>query len=321
MVAGSEGDGSGDDDARMIILSEKPPVVVFQNLLTPRECDQVIAAAKKEGLDPEYQVDETIARALTGSAADDNSVYFGDPEQDDPVIGTIRAKMVASMRRALGHPGLYDLKETEHGGLEALQVMRYRLGQKYLSHVDTVAVGQEGPHRRATVIAYLNNVSEAEGGMTVFPWVVHKSFTSHSGSVLPLENVLPVVTGEPTDDEDVAQFGGDVGEAVHFIGDPRYERSSMCEWSCSPAQFQAYATMNEHCCCRERLKVAPKQGDALVFFPLSVDNEVELMAEHGSCPVISEGKEKWIAQLWFRKVNEGGRDEQPEGSESAKLEL
>ncbi|KAL1524451.1 hypothetical protein AB1Y20_019346 [Prymnesium parvum] len=50
------------------------------------------------------------------------------------------------------------------------------------------------------------------------------------------------------------------------------------------------------------LRVAPRRGDALLFFSTHPDGAPDLDSVHGGCPPI--GGEKWIAQQWFNL--EGG---------------
>jgi len=47
------------------------------------------------------------------------------------------------------------------------------------------------------------------------------------------------------------------------------------------------------------IKIPPKKGDALLFYPCLDDHSIDMMALHAGCPVI-EG-EKWIATRWFRE--------------------
>lgn len=49
------------------------------------------------------------------------------------------------------------------------------------------------------------------------------------------------------------------------------------------------------------LRVAPRRGDALLFFSTRpTDGEISPLSLHGSCPIL--GGEKWIAQQWAREA-------------------
>ena len=43
------------------------------------------------------------------------------------------------------------------------------------------------------------------------------------------------------------------------------------------------------------LSIAPKQGDALLFFPADRDGRFDERTEHEGCPAVDE---KWIARIW-----------------------
>ena len=48
--------------------------------------------------------------------------------------------------------------------------------------------------------------------------------------------------------------------------------------------------------CHTKLSVAPKRGDAVLFYDVTPDGMLDEMSEHGGCPVISGTK--WAANLW-----------------------
>ncbi|CAM9298641.1 unnamed protein product, partial [Ectocarpus sp. 4 AP-2014] len=48
--------------------------------------------------------------------------------------------------------------------------------------------------------------------------------------------------------------------------------------------------------CRRHMVVAPKRGQAVLFYNQHPDGRKDLSSEHGACPVI-EGQ-KWAANLW-----------------------
>ena len=45
------------------------------------------------------------------------------------------------------------------------------------------------------------------------------------------------------------------------------------------------------------LRIAPRRGDALLFFSAQPDGAPDLDSVHGGCP--PSGGDKWIAQQWF----------------------
>ena len=49
--------------------------------------------------------------------------------------------------------------------------------------------------------------------------------------------------------------------------------------------------------CRERFSVAPKKGDALLFYSQQPDGALDPLSFHGGCPVL--GGTKWAANVWI----------------------
>jgi hypothetical protein len=94
----------------------------------------------------------------------------------------------------------------------------------------------------------------------------------------------------------------------HFKYDPRtHVRTRQdklgvnleCEvFDCDEDEFELNKMM-AYCCCAERLRVAPKRGSAVLFFPLMRNGTVDERVAHGACPVLREHDEKWAVQQWF----------------------
>ena len=67
--------------------------------------------------------------------------------------------------------------------------------------------------------------------------------------------------------------------------------------------------MDEYCSSsREVLRVTPRKGDGLLFFPLLADGTIDHDAVHGGCQVRgarmgagprSLGNSKWVVNQWF----------------------
>jgi prolyl 4-hydroxylase len=51
--------------------------------------------------------------------------------------------------------------------------------------------------------------------------------------------------------------------------------------------------------CDAELRVQPKRGTLMVLYSMFADGVIDEAALHGSCPVITERKEKWTANLFF----------------------
>ena len=150
--------------------------------------------------------------------------------------------------------------------LEALQIQRYQLGEFYQPHFDYIhkfgGAGQKN-FRFATLLMYLSNLGDAEGGSTVFPYVTTRA-----------------------------------GEAGVTYGASSLA-ASACRWvSCDKEELRAHHQMPQ-CCCGEALKINPSAGSAILFFPQLANRSHDRHAWHGGCPVLQQGAEKWTAQQWI----------------------
>jgi prolyl 4-hydroxylase len=47
-----------------------------------------------------------------------------------------------------------------------------------------------------------------------------------------------------------------------------------------------------------RMRVHPRKGDAILFYSLQSDNQLDPTSLHGGCPVVAG--EKWSATKWMR---------------------
>ena len=64
------------------------------------------------------------------------------------------------------------------------------------------------------------------------------------------------------------------------------------------ASLQAACALDSRC-----LKIRPRKGDAVLFYPTLPNGSFDPLAHHGSCPVgQGQSQGKWIAQKWFHDV-------------------
>ena len=136
-----------------------PRVVLFGGLLTPEECDALIALAR-----PRLARSETVDTATGGSevntARTSDGMFFERGET--PLIDRIERRIAALLDWPL-----------ERG--EGLQILRYRPGAQYEPHHDyfdpaksgTPRILERGGQRVGTLVMYLN--TPARGGDTIFP--------------------------------------------------------------------------------------------------------------------------------------------------------
>ena len=132
------------------VLSAAPFVVRYPRLLTPGECAHLASVAAGT-LEPATVLDPGSNRRVAHPVRTSDGTVIG-PTQEDLVVRAINLRIAA----ASGTP-------IEHG--EPLAVLRYRPGQQYRPHLDTIA--GEANQRVTTVLVYLNE--GYRGGETVFP--------------------------------------------------------------------------------------------------------------------------------------------------------
>jgi prolyl 4-hydroxylase len=136
-----------------------PRVVVFGDLLSDDECDEMIALAGQRLARSETVQTETGASEVN-EARTSQGMFFDRGEH--PLVARIEARMAALLDWPL-----------ENG--EGLQVLRYGPGAEYKPHYDyfdpahsgTPVILQRGGQRVASLVCYLN--TPAKGGATVFP--------------------------------------------------------------------------------------------------------------------------------------------------------
>jgi len=186
-----------DRDVKVLFSLTLPRVVLFGGLLSDEECDELIALSRAHVM-PSNVVDlesggEKPHDARTSSGA---ALTRGGT----PLISRIEQRIAA----------LLDWP-VDHG--EALQILRYEVGQEYKPHYDYVDPAQPGAapflarggQRVASLVMYLN--TPADGGATSFPDVglevaavkgnaVFFSYDRPHPSTKTLHGGMPVRAGE-----------------------------------------------------------------------------------------------------------------------------
>lgn len=149
----------GDRTVSVLLAMAQPRIVVFANLLSPEECDALIAAAA-----PRMARSLTVATKTGGEEVNDDRTSDGMFFQrgESPLVQGIEERIA----RLLHWP-------IENG--EGLQVLHYRPGAEYKPHHDyfdptqpgMAPVLRRGGQRVGTVVMYLN--TPEQGGATTFP--------------------------------------------------------------------------------------------------------------------------------------------------------
>lgn len=147
-----------DREVYSLLRLERPQVILFDNVLSAAECDEVIALSEGK-LQPSTVVDpDTGQPAIVAHRSSANTSFR---ISETPLIDRLDRRLSALMNWPL-----------ENG--EGLQILRYGVGEEFRSHFDYFPPDQPGHttqiavggQRTATLIVYLNDV--AAGGETVF---------------------------------------------------------------------------------------------------------------------------------------------------------
>ena len=150
---------AGDRDVAVLMALANPRVVVFGDLLSAAECEELIALAGAR-LSRSETVETRTGASEINEARTSEGMFFLPGEF--PVC----ARLEARIARLLDWP-------LENG--EGLQILRYRPGAQYKPHYDyfdpdepgTPTILKRGGQRVASIVCYLN--TPAGGGATVFP--------------------------------------------------------------------------------------------------------------------------------------------------------
>lgn len=132
------------------ILSAEPDVIRFPKLFTPAECAHLAGVAAAM-LEPARVIDPRTGRWIAHPIRTSDGTAIG-PAREDLVVRALNRRIAA-------------ISGTDIAQGEPLTILRYRPGQQYRLHLDTI---QDAANQRvATVLIYLNE--GYGGGETHFP--------------------------------------------------------------------------------------------------------------------------------------------------------
>ncbi|AST91218.1 2OG-Fe(II) oxygenase [Sutcliffiella cohnii] len=139
------------DDRVINIIArlEEPLVVILGNVLSDKECDELIKLSK------DRLEHSKVANSLKVNELRTSSSTFL-PEGENEIVARVEKRISQIMNIPV-----------EHG--EGLQILNYKIGQEYKAHFDffTSKSGKVQNPRISTLVMYLNDVEE--GGETYFP--------------------------------------------------------------------------------------------------------------------------------------------------------
>lgn len=149
----------GDRTVQVLLSLQHPQLVLFGNLLSPEECDALIAQARPQ-----------LSRSLTVAADDDDEEINADRTSQGMFFTRGQTPEVSALEARIARLLQWPI---DHG--EGLQVLRYDIGAQYKPHHDyfdpqspnCASLLQRGGQRVGTLVIYLNDVPQ--GGATSFP--------------------------------------------------------------------------------------------------------------------------------------------------------
>ncbi len=152
---------TSDRTISVLLRLERPSVVVLANVLSPEECDQLIALARPR-LTPSTVVDPITGSNQVAQYRNSEGMFFR--LQETPFIATLDHRISQIMNSPV-----------ENG--EGLQVLHYGVGAQSMPHFDFLipsnptnkeSLARSG-QRISSLVIYLNDV--VAGGETFFPEV------------------------------------------------------------------------------------------------------------------------------------------------------
>ncbi|MBF6631140.1 MAG: 2OG-Fe(II) oxygenase [Comamonas sp.] len=186
---------AGDRTVQMLMSMQNPNIVLLGNLLSPQECDALIADAR-----PAMARSKTVATQSGGEEINPDRTSEGMFFQRGQT--TVVERLEARIAQLLQWP-------VDHG--EGLQVLNYHPGAQYKPHHDyfnphepgSAALLRRGGQRVATVVIYLNDVPA--GGCTYFPESrlrIHprKGNAVFFGYAQPQAHTLTLHAGDPVEE-------------------------------------------------------------------------------------------------------------------------
>lgn len=189
----------GDHEVEVLSALERPQVIVFGNVLTHDECDELVAVSRTK-LARSTTVDDITGKAEIHEHRTSSGTFFHINET--PFIAKLDKRIAALMNLPVNNG-------------EGIQILNYQTGGEYKPHYDyfppelpgSAAHIAVGGQRVATLIMYLNDVEE--GGETIFPNIgmrvapkkghaVYFAYTNSMSQVDPLSyhGGNPVIKGE-----------------------------------------------------------------------------------------------------------------------------
>lgn len=138
-----------DREINIIARLEEPLIVVLANVLSDKECDELIRLSKERLRRSKIGASRKIDEIRTSKG-----MFFQDAENE--LIARIEKRVASTMNIPIEHA-------------EGLHVLQYKTGQEYKPHLDYFSsTDAQENNRISSLVMYLNDDVE-KGGETIFP--------------------------------------------------------------------------------------------------------------------------------------------------------
>jgi len=232
------------------VLSVQPLIVAVKDFASAEECQELLHLIERCHQKDWSECRELRSRlhsASNGTGSSGKRPWRNSTSFMLELPGELDGAVDALVRRS------HILARHPITSAEGVQVASYQAGDYYEFHHDSLK-------RRATVLLYLNDVPEGDGGETIFPLIGAQAV---NGTEAPLP---PAV----------------LGHHRQYL-DYKVERMEDMVPYCESSFY---------------LKVRPEMGKAVMFFSYRPDYSMDEYTIHGACP-LKRGR-KAIFQRWMR---------------------
>lgn len=236
-------------EPREEVVAVRPLIVVVRDFASPEECQRVL-----ELIERCHHRDWPDCQELHSQLhAKGNGTVAGKPRRNSTSFQLqLRGELDSAVDGLVRRSHLLARHPITYG--EGVQVASYHPGDYYEFHHDSLS-------RRATVLLYLTDLAEGDGGETIFPLVRAPGVPADAPAPLP-----PAVIGR--------------------------ERSGL------NFKIESMEPMAPYCESDFYLKVRPEVGKAVLFYSYSPNYALDEYAVHGACPI--HRGHKAIFQRWMR---------------------
>lgn len=130
------------------------PVKILENFLSPENCKYLIDTYDEKVFKSRVVINTHDGKNNADTHSSRTSSTFFIPNSD---------KVISELRKKVSEMLDVDVKN-----IEGVQFLRYMKGERYLWHHDFLKGGNITNQRTDTIIVYLNDLEETDGGATAF---------------------------------------------------------------------------------------------------------------------------------------------------------